>query len=226
VGPTLALFGVDDTVADPRLRLFGNDGAALQENAGWDGSGFLRAAFERVGAFALAPSTKDAGFLPTLAVGAYTVQVTSDSGTGVALVEVYDVDDLGGTARLTNLSARTAAGSGDGVLIAGFAIKGSGTKRVLVRAIGPGLRQFGLGGVLSDPRLQLFSGSQILQSNDDWGGSAALATTFAQVGAFALPAGSKDAAFMVTLPPGSYTAQLSSGDATTGIALVEVYEAP
>jgi hypothetical protein len=225
VGPALAVFGVQGTLPEPRLRLFGGDGAALHENTGWAGSGFLGGAFERVGAFALGGASKDAAFLPTLSAGAYTVHVTTGGTDGVALVEAYDLDDLSGTARFTNLSARTGVGSGDAILIAGFAIKGTGVKRVLVRAVGPGMSQFGVGGVLTDPRLQLFSGTGMLQTNDDWGGGAALAATFAQVGAFALPAESKDAALVAMLPPGTYTAQVDSADGTRGIALVEVYEA-
>ena len=225
VGPTLAVFGVQGALPEPRLRLFGGNGAALHENTGWAGSGFLGGAFERVGAFALGGASKDAAFLPTLSAGAYTVHVTTGGTDGVALVEAYDLDDLSGTARFTNLSARTAVGSGDAILISGFAIKGTGLKRVLVRAVGPGMSQFGVGGVLTDPRLQLFSESQMLQTNDDWGGGAALAATFGQVGAFALPPGSKDAALVAMLPLGTYTAQVDSADGTRGIALVEVYEA-
>jgi hypothetical protein len=63
-----------------------------------------------------------------------------------------------------------------------------------------------------------------LAANDDW--EAALAPAFASVGAFALTPGSRDAALVVTLPPGAYTAQVSGVGASTGIALVEVYELP
>ncbi len=64
-----------------------------------------------------------------------------------------------------------------------------------------------------------------MESNDDWGGTVALVNAFAQTGAFALPgASSQDAALLITLPPGSYTAQVSGVNSTTGVALVEIYE--
>jgi hypothetical protein len=47
-----------------------------------------------------------------------------------------------------------------------------------------------------------------------------------QVGAFALPTGSRDAAMVVTLPPGNYTVQASGVNSTTGVALIEVYIVP
>jgi hypothetical protein len=128
---------------------------------------------------------------------------------------------------LVNISARTQVGTGENVLVIGFVITGTGSKTILLRAVGPGLTQFGVGGVLADPQLRLFNaaGAQT-DINNDWGGSAALAANFAQSGAFALPATSKDAALVVILPPGAYTAQVSGVADTTGVALVEVYELP
>ena len=112
------------------------------------------------------------------------------------------------------------------MLIAGFTIDGDAPKTVLIRAMGPALGQFGLTGFLANPRLDVFDGtSQRLQWNDDWGGLAALSDAFTAAGAFA-PASvaSKDAALLVTLPPGSYTAQVSGVAGSTGVALVEIYE--
>jgi hypothetical protein len=74
--------------------------------------------------------------------------------------------------------------------------------------------------------LDLYRGSTLLQGNDDWGGTTELSAAFGAVGAFALPTGSRDAALLVTLPPGSYTAQVSGVTNTTGVALVEIYELP
>ena len=92
-----------------------------------------------------------------------------------------------------------------------------------MRAIGPALSGFGVAGVLADPTLTLFDSQGVaVVQNDDW--SATLAPTFAAIGAFPLTEGSKDAALLVTLLPGVYTAQVSGAGATTGEALVEVYE--
>jgi hypothetical protein len=98
---------------------------------------------------------------------------------------------------------------------------------LLIRAVGPTLTTFGVTGVLDDPKLQLFSGATLLRENDNWGGDAQLSTVGASVGAFPLAnATSKDAVLLVTLPPGSYTAQVSGLNLATGVALVEVYEVP
>ena len=96
---------------------------------------------------------------------------------------------------------------------------------MLIRGVGPALAAFGLTGVLADPRLQLFSGTTQINENDN-ATEPALATAATSVGAFALPAGGRDAAILVTLQPGAYTAQVSGVGGTTGIGLVEVYEVP
>jgi hypothetical protein len=96
---------------------------------------------------------------------------------------------------------------------------------VLIRAIGPGLAPFGVSGLLADPRLELFGGATKIDENDNWSGGA-LAEAALSVGAFAISPGSRDAALLVTLPPGSYSAQISGVGNTTGVALVEIYEVP
>ena len=99
----------------------------------------------------------------------------------------------------------------------------SGTKPLLVRGIGPTLTDFGVGGALADPKLELYDARPVkLFENDNW--NAGLAATFQSVGAFPLETGSRDAALLTTLPPGSYTAQVSGVAGGTGEALVEIYE--
>jgi hypothetical protein len=107
----------------------------------------------------------------------------------------------------------------------GFAISGTGTKRLIVRGIGPGLSVFGVTAALTDPLLTVYTAAGArLVANDDWPES--LAADFAKVGAFALASGSKDAALSLNVPPGSYTVQLSSGAGRAGPGLIEVYELP
>lgn len=102
--------------------------------------------------------------------------------------------------------------------------------RILVRAIGPGLKPFGVGGVLGDPQLEIYRGSERIAVNDNWSadpaGAASVLDATASVGAFALPAGSADSALVLSLPAGAYTAQVRGRDGTTGVALVEVYALP
>ncbi|MBI4621805.1 MAG: hypothetical protein HY736_01130 [Verrucomicrobia bacterium] len=131
--------------------------------------------------------------------------------------------------RLLNLSARAPAGTGGNVLIFGFVIAPGAQKTVLVRAVGPALAPFGLGGALANPVLTLFDGAaRPLLSNTRWNSAATAAdvrSAAARVGAFALPEGSADSALFVTLPPGPYTVQTADADNAAGVALVEVYDA-
>lgn len=231
IGPTLGVFGVTGTLTDPQLALFGSGSTPMATNNGWGGTTALSNAFTQVGAFPLTATARDAALLSSLPPGNYSAQVTSASGgTGVALVEAYDADAPNATTRLVNLSARTVAGTGASTLIAGFAISGNVPKTLLIRGVGPGLGQFGVTGTLANPRLELHTmvnnQDTIVASNAGWGGGAALRTAFTQVGAFELPASSADAALLISLEPGSYTAQVAGAGNTTGVALVEVYEVP
>lgn len=129
-------------------------------------------------------------------------------------------------AQLINTSVRTRVGTGADVLISGFVV-GATPKTFLFRASGPALRNFGVNDVLNDPLLKLFSGSSVLQSNDDWSAgseSTLIAQAALSAGAFAFATGSKDAALIATLAPGGYTVQISGADNGTGIALFEAYE--
>jgi hypothetical protein len=179
------------------------------------------------------PESKDAALFRSLPLGNHSVRITGVSGTsGVALGEIYDViDDVSFTthsAQLTNVSALAQSGAGAAALSAGFVIGGSGTRTVLVRAVGPGLAAVDVSsGFVTDPRLILYdSAGAVVQTNDDWGGTTALRDTFAKVGALALEADSRDAALVAVLPAGSYTVEVGSGENASGLALIEVYEVP
>lgn len=233
VGPSLGALGVAGALADPRLTLF-RDGAQLATNDNWEGNATVAALGVQLGAFALdGTASKDAALAALPDTGGYTVQITSgDATSGTALAEIYDASTAFSATepRLINVSARSEVGGANGSLIAGFVVAGSVARTVLVRAIGPGLAQFGVKTALADPRLTLFSNSGApLAVNDNWydaPNAVALAEASLQVGAFRLPTGSADAGLLLTLPPGSYTAQVSGPDGTTGSALVEVYEVP
>ena len=218
IGPTLAAFGVSGTLADPRLELY-RGSAKVNENDNWAPA--LATVFNSVGAFALTNGSRDAALVAPLAPDAFTAQVPGTTG-GVVLVEAYDTGPATG-GRLVNVSARNRVGTGDDILIAGFTISGSGNKPLLVRAVGPTLAAFGVGGTLADPKLEIYNAQGVkVTENDTW--TAGLATTFASVAAFPLSAGSRDAALLTSLPPGSYTAQIRGSDGGTGEALVELYE--
>ena len=144
---------------------------------------------------------------------------------GVAhLAQATYVSNGGG--RLLNLASRAQVAMGE-TLIAGFFVQGSSEKAYLVRGVGPTLAAFGVTGFMPDPKLDLYSGPVLLRSNDNWADAepGRTADTADALGAFLLPTGSKDAAFVPALHPGSYTAHLQSVDGRSGVALVEVYDA-
>jgi probable HAF family extracellular repeat protein len=233
IGPALTVFGLSGILPDPVMTVFSGQ-TAISSNDNWSGDAQIASVSAQVGAFGLSdPNSKDAViYSPSLAPGSYTIQITDKTGSnGIALAEVYDATQAGtftaSTPRLVNVSARTQVGTGANILIAGFVIGGQTSKTVLIRVVGPTLGQFGVGGVLADPQLALFDATpKQIAANDDWGNDPAIAAAFGKVGAFALPATSKDAALLVTLAPGAYSAQVSGVGGTTGVALVEVYEIP
>lgn len=235
IGPSLSQFGVNGVLSNPRLEIYSGT-QKVAENEDWTASSDMVATGERTGAFPLTAGTRDAALIVTLAPGAYSAHVSANGGDGVALVEVYDAETAQPATQLVNLSTRGFVDTGDGVLVAGFVVTGSTPKRVLVRGVGPALAGFGVTGALSDSVLKIYSGTTLLAQNDDWGtpqttsGSSAPATgaeiaaAAAASGAFALPASSKDAAVVVTLQPGAYSAVVSGANNSTGAGLVEVYE--
>ncbi len=231
IGPSLAPFGVTGTLADPRLRVIGSSSNELAANDDWSlaaNAANVASTSTAVGAFALATGSKDSALLITLPTGSYTAQITGPgTTTGIALAEIYDAQPKQPANRLMNASARAQVGVGGSILIAGFTLSGNLPTKVLIRGIGPSLSAYGVTGVLANPRLEVYRGAEKVFENDDWGGTAALTTAFQQAGAFALPtASSRDAALLLNLPAGSYTAQVSGVNATTGVALVEIYEVP
>lgn len=234
VGPTLTTFGLAGALANPRLTLVDDAGRTVAENDDWGAAANvaeLAAAFPVVGAFGLSSGSRDAALLISLPPGAYSAVVRSGEpgGSGTALVEIYDLAP-DATARLVNLSARAFSGLGEQTAIVGFGLGGAVAQQVLVRAAGPALAAFGVVGALTDPQLRVVSAAgTTLAQNDNWENSVfATEVTAAAtgVGAFAFGAASKDAAALLTMNPGSYTAPVSGAGVGTGQTLVEVYGVP
>ncbi len=229
-GPSLAQFGVGGVLADPFMEYFSGSNK-VTENNDWSGDSGVLATSAAVGAFPYTATTsKDAAiYLSNVSFGANSVRVSGvGTNAGAVIAELYDATPSAqfnsNTPRLINVSVLKDIGSS---ITVGFVVGGSTNVKVLVRAIGPSLTAFGVGGVISDPKLTLFNGAgTALATNDDWAGTAALTAAFSQVGAFALTATSKDAAVLQTLSPGSYTLQVTPSTGSTGVALVEVYEVP
>jgi alpha-tubulin suppressor-like RCC1 family protein len=228
IGPALLAQGVTNALADPTMRLLNGSGAEVSANNDWGGSAQMSQNFSSVGAFALPASSKDAALFSTLATGLYSFHIfPNGAGTGIALAEVYDADDDTSAASVFNISARTQVGTGENILIAGFVITGNSPKTLLIRGLGPTLAAQGVTGALINPQLYLFGSAGLVGSNDDWGGTTALKNAFAVTGAGSLASDtSKDAALLVTLQPGVYSAQVSGVGGTTGVGLVEIFLMP
>ena len=233
IGPSLARFGVDTAADAVRIDLFRGT-QLIESNQFWwshaDPEG-LRKAMQDVSAFLLPGYSLDSALFSPLRPAAYTVHVSpaGDRG-GIALVEVYDSGTELASLRSTqavNMSTRGFAGSAEKSLIVGFVISEPVPKRVLIRGVGPGLARY-LDTYSRDPDLRVHDTSgNVLVTNASWdadGAGPALREAFAQAYAFNLADGSLDAAVAVYLPPGAYTAVITSETAQEGTALVEVYE--
>lgn len=234
VGPTLTAFGLAGALANPRLEVVDSAGRILATNDDWGSASNvaeLTAAFPVAGAFGLVAGSRDAALIASLPPGAYSAVVRSSEATGggTALVEVYDLVPES-TARLVNLSARAYSGTGEQNAIVGVALGGKAPQRVLVRAAGPALGAFGVTGALTDPQVRLVNAAgATLAQNDNWGSSVfspEVSEAATGVGAFSFGATSRDAAALLTMNPGSYTAPVSGAGTGTGQVLVEVYVVP
>ena len=136
--------------------------------------------------------------------------------------------------RLANVASRALTGPGQSAHVLGFVVSGARPKAMLVRGVGPALTSFGITNALPDPSLTIFNAAgQAVFTNNDWSApiagaatAAELATAATRAGAFALSANSRDAALLVQLDPGAYTAVVSDTSGATGVSLVEVHEVP
>lgn len=234
VGPGLAPFGLTTFLPDPTLELYervGNDSVLRHSNDDWDAT-TVTAAASSVGAFALTPDSADSALRVDLTAGVYSALTPNPTNDAkLILFELYDLANGATGPRVVNLSSRGFVGTGTDLLIAGFVIPGTVPRRLLIRAIGPTLGSFGVAGTLADPVLEVgqLDANQTFQRlalNDDWfraANAAELDTTMDQLGAFPLGPAAKDAAAIVELEPGPYSALIRGAADTTGIALVEIY---
>lgn len=209
LGPSLGLPGA---LLDPTLELHSAT-ALLVSNDNWQ-----TGQKAEIVATGIPPTNaKESAIVATLDPGSYTAIVRgATGGSGLALVEVYDLDQTGDS-DLANISTRGLVGTGDDVLIGGFIILGGDSGKVLIRALGPSLP---LSGTLADPTLELHNGDgMVIAYDDDWRTDQLYAIT----GTGLPPPNDAEAAIVSTLPPGSYTAIVRGADDTTGLALVEVY---
>ena len=216
IGPSLSSAGLNGTLVDPMLQVFDQTGDVIAGNDNWRDT--QQQAIEQAN---LAPTDdRESAIITILPPGSYTAVVSgSQNGTGIALVEIYDVQPSA-TGKLGNISTRGFTGTGDEVMIGGTIVRGPDSARILWRAIGSSLAAAGIANVLADPRLDLFDGNGgKTASNDNW-----KSTQEAQITATGLaPTADTDSALIADLTPGLYTAVVSGVNGATGLALIEAY---
>lgn len=160
---------------------------------------------------------------PTVAGATYIISAGSrfSSRDGALVLTLTSAPPYSGS--LLNLSTRMAVGTGNDVLIGGFIIK-NGPKDVVLRAIGPSLRQFGISDALSDPSLELHNGAgTLIFQNNNWQDDQNQALTIQASGL--APTDPRESALRLILDPGNYTAVVRGLNHTTGVGLVELYDA-
>jgi len=146
--------------------------------------------------------------------------------TGTGVVEAYDLDQAANS-KFANISTRGLVETQDQILIGGF-IAGNGITKVVVRAIGPSLTNFGVQGALQNPTLELHDGNGVaIASNDDWKKRSDGSSQQAEIEATTIPpTNDLESALVQTLIPGNYSAVVRGVNDITGIAVVEVFNIP
>ncbi len=229
IGPSLGELNppVAGALADPVLELHAANGDLITSNDNWKDT--QEADIEASG---LAPTNDlESAIIATLSPvdpavegsGIYTAIVHGQgNGTGVGLVEVYDLDDPNSATYLANISTRGVVQTADKAMIGGFIIgAGDQTGQVVVRAIGPSLTS--IPDALQDPTLDLYNAQgMVVALNDNWEDTNAAAIEATGLA----PTDSRESAVLVDLPPGAYTAIVQGKGGTSGVGLVEVYYIP
>ncbi|MBV9010423.1 MAG: NHL repeat-containing protein [Verrucomicrobia bacterium] len=228
LGPSLTRYGVPNALQDPYLELHNSAGAVIAANDNWQSasnSGSIPSGYTP-------PDPRESAIWISLPPGNYTAILSGKNATsGSGLVEVYDFDTYSTPAELVNVSTRGYVGTGNFVMIGGFACGitngsstgspgGNGIVEVVVRGLGPTLAQAGVAGALANPVVQLKNAQgTTIAFNDD----SKNAPPILQYTGFAPPNGA-EAGLVAFLTPGTYTAILSGANNTTGVGLVEVYK--
>lgn len=221
IGPSLAGFGIPDPLANPTLEVR-DSGRTLATNDDWKFRPDNSSQQAEIESTMLAPvNDKESAILVTLPsnnAGYTAVLRGKDNTTGIGVVEAYDLD-AAAKSRLVNISTRGLVESGNDVLIGGI-IASKGLTKVVVRAIGPSLANFGITNPLLDPTLELYDDSGTpIAINDDWQTSQ---KSDLEETALA-PNDSRESAIFAALRAGNYTAVVRGKNGATGIAVVEAY---
>ncbi len=218
LGPSLANQGVAGALADPVLTVYDLSGNLVASNDNWQ----TDPGAAELAADGLAPTEpNEAATTQQLAPGAYTVVATGQQGTsGIGLVEVYDLSPVS-SSKLANLSSRGRVETGDDVLISGLIVGEVASSTIVVRALGPSLSAAGVADPLPDPTLTVYDANGFaIAANDNWAEDPDAPDLTKNSLAPNNPA---EAAIILRLPAGAYTAVVNGTGNSTGVALVDVY---
>jgi uncharacterized delta-60 repeat protein len=215
IGPSLPIPGA---LADPVIEVHGASGQLLATNDNWNDSLTRQQIIDS----GLAPTNDlESALWGVIDPGAYTVVVRGkNNGTGIGLFEVYDLDPLVDS-KLANVATRGFVETGDNVMIGGAILRGTVSERVLFRAIGPSLTNFGISNAMADPTLELYDGNGgLLAINYNWRDDQE-----AEIAATGIPPSNDlESAIVRDLAPGNYTAIVRGLNNATGVALIEAYD--
>jgi hypothetical protein len=235
IGPELTQYGVPNALANPTLELHDGRGALIASNDNWQHTiiggiiiGDQRGDIRNSG---YAPGDgRESAIIAELPAGNYTAIVRGmNNMTGVGLVEVYDLS-TNSNSILGNISTRAFVQTGDDVMIGGFIVQGGVSKKVIARAIGPELTQYGVPNALGDTTLEIHDDTgALIASNDNWVRTIIAGIITANqlrdiLDSGYAPTDLRESAIIAELQPGNYTAIVRGVNDTTGVALVEVYD--
>ena len=220
IGPSLASSGIQNPLSDPVLELHAGDGTLITSNDNWQDSQQTE-----IAATGLAPTNDaEAAIVASLDPGLHTAVLSGSNGvTGIAVVEVYDLD-AGSISQLANVSTRGFVGTGDDAMIGGTILgpDGAADATVVVRAIGPSLADLAVANPLADPTLELHDANgAVIAFNNNWQDDPDQAAALEAAGL--APTNALESAISITLSIGSYTAVVHGQNETTGVGLVEIY---
>ena len=238
LGPELTQYGVTEPLRNPTLELYNGNGDLIASNNNWVttiiGGVITHNQIRDIMNSGYAPTNAlESAIVADLPPGNYTAIMRGVNQTiGVGLIEVYELNAPGTipSSFLRNISSRSVVEEGENVMIGGFIVQGTGPKRVIVRAIGPELTQYGLQDVLPDPTLELHDGrGALIASNDNWQttviGGIITQDQVAEIrGSGHAPTDPSESAIIADLPAGRYTAIVRGKNIIVGVALVEVYD--
>ena len=238
LGPELTQYGITEALRNPTLDLYNGNGDLIASNNNWVttiiGGIITHNQIRDIMNSGHAPTNAlESAIIADLPPGNYTAIMRGVNETiGVGLIEVYELNEPGTvpSSFLRNISSRSVVDEGDNVMIGGFIVQGTGPKRVIVRAIGPELTQYGLQDVLPDPTLELHDGrGALIASNDNWQttviGGIITQDQVAEIrGSGHAPTDPSESAIIADLPAGRYTAIVRGKNIIVGVALVEVYD--